>query len=72
MHHNWKICYSFKKKDGSLLEEDHPFREANIEANTAEEAIASLKNEFPMYIVDVHGAPCYSEVSDEEFNRVDK
>ena len=26
MHHNWKICYSFKKKDGSLLEEDQKIK----------------------------------------------
>ncbi len=60
----YKICYTAKWPDGKLLDPKKPFMEAFIEGASKEDAMMSLKNEFPGLKLKVVEEPQKTEVED--------
>lgn len=68
MHHDWAICACLQFKHGELLDKNKPFGTYHIEANSGEEAIQKLKDEFPCCNVTTYGKPVHSVITDEEYD----
>ena len=69
MKNCWKICYAAYSKAGVPLDEKEQFTYANIVANTADEAVSILRDEFNMMEVKTFGKPMHFYVYDEEYDK---
>ena len=67
MRDNWAICYCARFPNGELFDKKNPFMTANINAKTADEAIAKLQDEFSMCKLTILDQPKHSVMTDHEY-----
>lgn len=67
----WKICYTATYPDGKMLmiEREKPFMTANIVADTEENAVKKLMQEFRGLKVKVVEPPQHSVMSEHEYDQ---
>ena len=64
---NWKICY-IAWLAGEIVDKKTPFKSANIQAKTAEEAVEQLRAMMNMCKIDIIGKPVHSYITEAEYN----
>jgi len=67
MRHDWAVCACLQFKTGELINKNGPFATYHIEANSGDEAIQKLKDEFRCCNIIINGKPVHSIVTDEKY-----
>ena len=58
----YKICYTAQYPDGKLLDPSKPFMDAYVIASSKDEAITSLKDEFPGLDIKISKEPVHMQM----------
>lgn len=66
-HDVWEVCACLQFVDGDLLDKKKPFKTYYVEADSAENAVQKMKEDFACCNVTLSGKPIHSIVKSEDY-----